>query len=44
MLDDYYQANGWSLKTSIPRQSKLEELGLGDLARDLEKCGMEVEP
>lgn len=44
MLDDYYQANGWSLKTSIPRQSKLEELGLGDMAQDLEKCGMEVEP
>jgi aldehyde:ferredoxin oxidoreductase len=44
MLDDYYQANGWSLNTSIPRRNKLDELGLGDVAQELEKRGMEVEP
>ncbi len=44
MLDDYYQANGWSLKTSIPRRSKLEELGLEDVVTNLEETRMEVEP
>jgi len=44
MLDEYYEANGWSVTTSVPRRSKLEELGLGDVADALEASGVEVEP
>ncbi|MBN2077234.1 MAG: aldehyde ferredoxin oxidoreductase family protein [Dehalococcoidales bacterium] len=29
MLDDYYQARGWDIKTGIPTKEKLEELDLG---------------
>lgn len=36
MLDEYYQANGWNLTTSIPTRNKLEELGLGDVADQLD--------
>jgi len=35
MLDEYYQANGWDLATSIPTESKLCELGLEDVAREM---------
>jgi aldehyde:ferredoxin oxidoreductase len=38
MLDEYYTANGWDLATSIPKEQKLIELGLEDVAfalRDL---------
>ncbi|MFN2224806.1 MAG: aldehyde ferredoxin oxidoreductase C-terminal domain-containing protein, partial [Anaerolineae bacterium] len=44
MLDEYYQANGWSVTTSIPTRSKLLELGLGDVAAELTALGIEVEP
>jgi aldehyde:ferredoxin oxidoreductase len=44
MLDEYYGANGWSLKTSIPSRTKLEQLKMSDIADELESCGMEVEP
>lgn len=44
MLDEYYEANGWDLATSVPRRSKLEELGLGHVADELEGCGLEVKP
>ena len=36
MLDEYYEANGWDLKTSIPKRKKLEDLSLGDVADELE--------
>jgi aldehyde:ferredoxin oxidoreductase len=36
MLDEYYEANGWSIATSIPTRSKLEELGLGGVADELD--------
>jgi aldehyde:ferredoxin oxidoreductase len=35
MIDDYYQARGWTDQGLIPRE-KLEELGLGDLWPSLE--------
>jgi aldehyde:ferredoxin oxidoreductase len=39
MLDEYYQIHGWSLKTSFPKRSTLEELGLDSVADDLERIG-----
>ena len=37
LLDDYYEERGWDLATGIPTRRKLEELGLGYVADDLEK-------
>jgi len=34
MLDDYYQARGWTSEGLIPK-SKLIELGLEDIAEDV---------
>jgi aldehyde:ferredoxin oxidoreductase len=39
LLDDYYQARGWDVKTGIPNQQKLEELGLKKEAEELKKIG-----
>jgi len=39
MLDEYYKARGWDVKTGIPTKEKLEELGLKDVAEELEKLG-----
>lgn len=44
MLDEYYEANGWSLRTSVPRRATLERLGLGDVAEALVTTAVEVEP
>jgi aldehyde:ferredoxin oxidoreductase len=44
MLDEYYEANGWSVRTSIPRESKLVALGLEDVAQALKSLSFEVEP
>jgi aldehyde:ferredoxin oxidoreductase len=35
MLDEYYEANGWDLATSIPTRAKLHELGLQDVDEEL---------
>ncbi|KYH31793.1 aldehyde ferredoxin oxidoreductase family protein [Neomoorella mulderi] len=35
MKDDYYQIRGWDLKTGIPKEAKLRELGLEDVIMDL---------
>lgn len=43
MLDEYYDANGWDRETTVPRRAKLEELGMADLARDLDAAGIGVE-
>ena len=43
MLDEYYEANGWSLHTSIPTRKKLEELDLKDVADELNSLSIEVE-
>jgi len=33
MLDEYYQARGWSLETGIPTKEKLQQLDLGALVK-----------
>jgi aldehyde:ferredoxin oxidoreductase len=35
MLDEYYKARGWDVKTGIPTKAKLQELGLDYVAKDL---------
>jgi aldehyde:ferredoxin oxidoreductase len=40
MLDDYYQERGWQVETGIPTREKLVEVGLADIAADLEKKGV----
>ncbi len=37
LLDEYYKLRGCDLETGIPTREKLEELGLGDVADDLER-------
>ncbi|MCP4197849.1 MAG: aldehyde ferredoxin oxidoreductase family protein [Proteobacteria bacterium] len=39
MLDDYYRAREWDLKTGYSNRAKLEKLGLGDIADELAKMG-----
>ncbi|MBI2831720.1 MAG: hypothetical protein HYX79_05640 [Chloroflexi bacterium] len=39
MLDDYYDERGWDVKSGTPTKSGLIALGLGDIARDVEKAG-----
>ena len=38
MLDRYYALRGWDARTGVPSRTALEELGLGDVARDMEQC------
>ena len=33
LLDDYYEARGWDVKTGVPTQASLKKLGLDDLAK-----------
>jgi aldehyde:ferredoxin oxidoreductase len=40
MLDEYYTLHGWDVKTGIPTKKKLSELGLADVARNLEVLGL----
>jgi aldehyde:ferredoxin oxidoreductase len=39
LLDDYYDERGWDIETGIPTEKTLNELGLGDVAKDLKKRG-----
>ncbi len=39
MLDEYYEARGWDKKTGLPTRSKLESLGLREIADELERLG-----
>ena len=39
LLDDYYEARGWDRETGTPMRPKLESLGLGQVADDLERAG-----
>jgi aldehyde:ferredoxin oxidoreductase len=43
MLDEYYEANGWSVTTSIPTAGKLQALGLDDVIGQFSALGIEVE-
>ena len=37
MLNEYYKVRGWDVKTGVPTKEKLEELGLKDVAEELER-------
>lgn len=39
MLDEYYEASGWNVKTGVPTKEKLEEMELKDVAEELAKLG-----
>lgn len=39
MLDEYYELRGWDKETGLPTRSKLEEVGLKEVADELEKYG-----
>ena len=39
LLDDYYDLHGWDRKTSFPTRRTLIDLGIGDVANDLEMIG-----
>jgi aldehyde:ferredoxin oxidoreductase len=39
MKDRYYALRGWDIATGIPTRETLEQTGLEDIARDLEKSG-----
>jgi len=40
MLDEFYDLRGWDRETGLQKKNKLEELGLGRVARDLEAQGL----
>jgi aldehyde:ferredoxin oxidoreductase len=40
LLDEYYRERGWNLKTGIPEKTKLLELGLKDVADELERLNL----
>ncbi len=40
MKSEYYERRGWDVESGLPTRAKLEELQLGDVARDLERRGL----
>ncbi|RLF15836.1 MAG: hypothetical protein DRJ97_02685, partial [Thermoprotei archaeon] len=40
MLDEYYDLRGWERETGLPYKEKLLELGMKDVAEDLERRGL----
>ena len=36
MKDEYYAIRGWDVSTGLQTKTKLEELGLGDIAETLQ--------
>ena len=40
MKDEYYELRGWDVESGLPTKAKLKELGLGDVAADLERRGL----
>jgi len=40
MLDEYYEQRGWNVETGIPTKVELKELGLADVAAELERLGL----
>lgn len=40
LMDEYYRMRGWSPRTGIPSRAKLEDLGLKDVAKELEELGL----
>jgi aldehyde:ferredoxin oxidoreductase len=41
MLNRYYEIHGWDPESSVPRRDTLERLGLGYIAKDLVKHGID---
>jgi aldehyde:ferredoxin oxidoreductase len=39
MIDEYYVCRGWEKRTGFPTRAKLEEIGLKEIADELEKMG-----
>jgi aldehyde:ferredoxin oxidoreductase len=39
MKDEYYQLRKWDVCTGLQTRAQLEEVGLGDVAQDLERRG-----
>jgi aldehyde:ferredoxin oxidoreductase len=39
ILDDYYDESGWDSATGIPTKGKLMEVGLGNIAQELDQSG-----
>lgn len=37
MKDEYYQFRGWDVATGLQKKTRLQELGLGEIAEDLEQ-------
>jgi aldehyde:ferredoxin oxidoreductase len=37
MLEDYYEVRGWDRQSGIPTKERLERLGMGKVAQDMEK-------
>jgi aldehyde:ferredoxin oxidoreductase len=40
MKDEYYQLRQWDIATGLQTRAKLAELGLKDIAQDLEQRGL----
>ncbi len=40
MKDEYYGIRGWDVRTGLQKRARLEELGLGDVAAELERQGL----
>jgi aldehyde:ferredoxin oxidoreductase len=40
MKDEYYAIRGWDVRTGLQKRARLEELGLGDVACELEEQGL----
>jgi len=40
MKDEYYAIRGWDVGTGLQKRARLEELGLGDVAGELEEQGL----
>jgi aldehyde:ferredoxin oxidoreductase len=39
ILDDYYDELGWDIKLGIPTKSRIQEVGLGEIAEEMQKNG-----
>ena len=44
MKDEYYQLREWDVATGLQTRAQLEEVGLRDVAQDLERRGLVVVP
>ena len=40
MKDEYYAIRGWDVRTGLQKRARLEQLGLGDVAGELEEQGL----